>query len=80
MSQVTTERVDYYCKLCNSVLDELASDIQLRTESAYGDYRVYDNDGRTVTNRGTKRDMYEFYHGLYNVLYRYLNETISNVK
>lgn len=68
MTRVTIEQVNCYRKMCNSMLHELGSSLQLKTAFAYDDYRIEDNHGRTVSKRGTKRDMYNYYYMLSNVL------------
>lgn len=68
MTRVTNEQLECYREMCNSMLHKLGSSLQLRTELAYGDYRIKDNHGRDVSKRGTKRDMYNYYYMLSNVL------------
>ena len=68
MARVTNEQVECYREMCNSMLHKLGSSLQLKTTFAYDDYRIQDNHGRTISKRGTKRDMYNYYYMLSNVL------------
>lgn len=68
MSRVSKKDVYFYLDICNKHLKTLNADLQLRLQSAYGDYRIIDTNHNDLSKRGNLRSMYDHLYMLSNVL------------
>ena len=68
MSRITKKDNYFYLDMCNKCLKTLNADIQLRLQSAYGDYRIIDSNYNDISKRGNLRSMYDQLYMLSNVL------------